>query len=98
MNMLENVHEHDHVESLLDVFDCSVLEGATELPPPRDSQRIKVDAVRIEPKFGGSLDEIPDVAADVKKALSCAPPCDVASNGGAPRVLGRTNEFTASRC
>jgi hypothetical protein len=96
MDMLENVYEHDDVKSLLDVLERPILEGATELPPSRGSHRIKVDAVRIEPKFGGSLDEIPDVAADVKKALSCTPPCDVASNGGAPPVLRGTNEFTTS--
>src|SRR2546422_320295 len=96
MNMLEDVHEHDHVESLLDVFECSLLEGATKLPPSRGSQRIKVDAVCIEPDFAGGFDEIPDVAADVEKALSCPPPCDVASNGGAPPILRGANEFTTS--
>jgi hypothetical protein len=98
MDMLENVYKYDRVESLIEVLERPILEGATELPPSRGSHRIKVDAVRIEPDFAGSFDEIPDVAADVEKALSCTTPCDVASNGSAPRVLGCANEFTTSSC
>jgi hypothetical protein len=86
--MLHYVHENRDIECAFDLVKGPTFDRSPELTSCSDRDRIEVYSTGVEPRVGGRLNEVSNMAADVEESSAPRSTGDLANNARAPFVPG----------